>query len=75
MITIDLYDKSLRCPLCFENLSEVWVPDQVSDQSLQICQASLGRLNQPSREVLDCMANVWPVLRQICCPHYCGSEL
>ena len=36
MIAIDLYDKSLRCPLSFENLSEVWVPDQVSDQPISL---------------------------------------
>ena len=29
MITINLYDESLRCLLCFEKLSEVWVSDQV----------------------------------------------
>ena len=55
MIAIDLYDESLRCLLCFENLSEVWA-DQVSNQSLQICQTSLGRLNQPSRD-LSCQSS------------------
>ena len=72
MIATNLYNESLRCLLCFENLSEVWVSDQVSDQSLQVCQTMPS---QPSHEVLDSMANVWPVLRKISCRHYCGSEL